>query len=172
MATNVEIKARVNDIGRLRERVEALSDAPCEVISQRDGFFNTAKGRLKLRVLAPDRAHLVYYERADVSGPRRSDYNISDMPDPESLEKVLSACLGVRGVVSKVRSLYKVGNTRIHLDQVEGLGCFLELEAVLGPDQTAEQGQEIVSDLMAKLGIAKADLIDIAYIDLLEGGSD
>ena len=172
MATNVEIKARVRDIARFRRLAESITDVPAQVIPQRDVFFCTATGRLKLRVLARDRAYLVYYERADMSGPKRSNYYVSDVPDPVSMEHILSAALGIRGEVRKVRTLYMVGNTRIHLDEVETLGLYMELEAVLGTEQTEQEGQEVVAILMEQLGVREEDLIDVAYIDLLERQSD
>jgi predicted adenylyl cyclase CyaB len=168
MATNIEIKAKARDPERLRALAEAVSDTPPRVIPQRDVFFYTSQGRLKLRILAPSQGYLVYYERVDASGPRASDYYVSATSDPQSLEHILSAALGVRGQVHKVRTLYLVGHTRIHLDKVEGLGHFVELEAVLGPGQTAEEGRAMVDDLMVKLEIGEGDLIDVAYIDLLE----
>ena len=171
MATNIEIKAKVRDPARLRILAEAVTETAARVIPQRDVFFCTAEGRLKLRVLGAERAYLVYYERADASGPRPSEYTISEVPDPASLEHILSAALGVRGEVRKVRTLYMVGHTRIHLDEVDGLGHFVELEAVLGPDQTATQGRTMVDDLMARLGIREQDLVNVAYIDLLEKAS-
>ena len=166
MATNVEIKARVHDPDRLRELVERLCDAPGEVLFQEDTFFHTPRGRLKLRVLAPDRGQLIYYERENESGPKPSNYVISPTSDPDSLKTVLSAGLGVRGVVRKRRLVYVVGNTRIHLDEVEGLGSFLELEVVLGPDESPEAGNAVATDLMRELEIDESDLINVAYIDL------
>jgi predicted adenylyl cyclase CyaB len=168
MATNLEIKARIRDFDKVRGLVEQLSDRPCEMIQQEDTFFYTSNGRLKLRTLAPDRGELIYYKRENSSGPRQSHYLKSTTTNPNSLKAVLSAALGVRGVVRKQRLLYKVGNTRIHLDEVNGLGSFLELEVVLSPGQTTEQGEATASELMMKLGIQKADLVDVAYIDLLE----
>ena len=76
MPTNIEIKARVHDLGELRSRAEAVSDTPVQVIPQEDTFFHTPKGRLKLRQLKPDFAQLVYYERPDQDGPKRSNYYI------------------------------------------------------------------------------------------------
>jgi predicted adenylyl cyclase CyaB len=169
MATNVEIKARVKNPDSLLARAQELSDAPGELIRQEDTFFHTSQGRLKLRVLEPDRGQLVYYERADTSGPRRSYYVISETADPNSLQTVLAAALGVRGVVHKERLLFQVGQTRVHLDSVEGLGTFMELEVVMRPGQEDAAGQAIAAELMRKLGIAESDLIDVAYIDLLEG---
>lgn len=172
MPANIEIKARVRDLSELRRRAEALSDEPVQAIWQEDTFFELhderPAGRLKLRQLAPDRAQLIFYTRPDASGPKRSDYHIFETNDPEALKQVLTLALGVRGVVRKTRYLYLVGQTRIHLDDVEGLGQFLELEVVLRPDQTDSQGRSIAMDLMAKLGVAEADLLEGAYMDLLE----
>ena len=168
MATNIEIKAKVKDFDGLVRRVEALSDTPGVMLKQEDTFFNTPNGRLKLRVLAPDHGELIYYARDNASGPKRSDYVISTTQEPDTLKAVLAAAWGIRGVVRKQRLLYKVGNTRIHLDAVEGLGTFMELEVVLTAGQTEPQGFATAVELMARLGIADTDLVDVAYIDLLD----
>ena len=168
MPTNIEIKARVKNPAELHSRAEGLSDAPVQIIPQEDTFFHVPKGRLKLRQLRPDLAQLVYYERPDREGPKRSNYHIYETRDPEGLKTALSLALGVRGVVRKTRYLYLVGQTRIHLDDVEGLGRFMELEVVLRDGQSEAEGQSIAEDLMKRLGIRKEDLIDGAYMDLLE----
>ena len=168
MPTNIEIKARVHDLAALRARAEALSDTPVHVIPQEDTFFNTPKGRLKLRLLQPDQAQLVYYERPDQDGPKRSNYHIYATRDPQGLLTTLQMALGVRGVVRKTRYLYLAGQTRIHLDDVEGLGHFMELEVVLRADQSDAEGQAIAEDLMVRLGVRKDDLLEGAYMDLLE----
>ncbi len=168
MPSNIEIKARVRDFPGLKRRAESLSDSPLEVIPQEDTFFVTSKGRLKLRVLAPDRAQLVYYERSDQDGPKRSDYFIFNTNDPENLKTALKLALGIRGVVKKTRYLYMIGQTRLHLDDVEGLGHFMELEVVLRDGQSDQEGQAVAGDLMKKLGIQSTDLIEGAYMDLLE----
>lgn len=168
MATNIEIKARIADLNAVRAIAEKLSDRPGMVFSQEDTFFHSPQGRLKLRVLAPDQGQLIYYARPDAPGPKRSEYFVAPTTDPAALQAVLAPCLGVRGVVRKQRALYWAGNTRIHLDEVEGLGSFLELEVMLGPGQTPEEGQATARDLMGKLGIRECDLIEGAYMDLLE----
>ena len=168
MPTNIEIKARARDFLELKRRAEAISDSPVEVIPQEDTFFVTSKGRLKLRILAPDRAQLVYYERPDQDGPKRSDYFIFTTNDPENLKTALSLALGIRGVVRKTRYLYMVGQTRVHLDDVERLGQFLEFEVVLRADQSDADGQAIADDLMKRFGIEPTDLIEGAYMDLIE----
>jgi predicted adenylyl cyclase CyaB len=168
MPTNIEIKARIRDLAELRSLAEALSDTPVQVIPQEDTFFHTPKGRLKLRLLRPDFAQLVYYERPDQEGPKRSNYHIYETHDPVGLKTALSLALGVRGILCKTRYLYLAGQTRIHLDDVEGLGQFMELEVVLREGQTGAEGQSIAEDLMARLGIRKEDLLEGAYMDLLE----
>ena len=171
MPANIEIKARARDFAALRQRAEALSDLPVQVIPQEDTFFNVPEGRFKLRQLAPNRAQLIFYSRPDASGPKRSDYHLFETADPEALKNVLSLALGVRGAVRKTRYLYLAGQTRIHLDDVEGLGHFMELEVVLRPDQSDADGQAIAADLMAKLGVEQADLLEGAYMDLQQGAS-
>jgi predicted adenylyl cyclase CyaB len=168
MPSNIEIKARARDFSNIRSRAEALTDTPVEVIPQEDTFFRVPKGRLKLRVRRADPAQLIYYERPDQDGPKRSDYQIFETPDPESLKLTLGKALGVRGVVRKTRYLYLIGQTRVHLDDVEGLGQFMELEVVLRPGQPDTEGQEIAHDLMSKLGVEQGDLLEGAYMDLLE----
>ena len=168
MPTNIEIKARVRDLAGLRARAEELSDTPVQVIPQEDTFFHTPKGRLKLRRLQPDQAQLVYYERPDQDGPKRSNYQIYETGNPEGLLTALSLALGVRGVVRKTRYLYLAGQTRIHLDDVEGLGQFMELEVVLRDGQTDAEGKAIAEELMTRLGVRQEDLLEGAYMDLLE----
>jgi predicted adenylyl cyclase CyaB len=168
MPANIEIKARLRNFPDLQARAAALSDTPLQLIPQEDTFFNVPKGRLKLRQLAPDRAQLVWYERPDQDGPKRSNYHIFETRDPQGLKTTLTLALGVRGVVRKTRYLYLAGQTRIHLDDVEGLGQFMELEVVLRDGQSDAEGQAIAQDLMTRLGIQQADLLEGAYMDLLE----
>jgi predicted adenylyl cyclase CyaB len=167
LPSNIEIKARARNFEDLKSRAEKLSDTPVQVIPQEDTFFKTSQGRLKLRVL-PDHAELIYYTRPDQDGPKRSDYHITRSHDPENLRRVLELAYGIRGVVKKTRYLYLVGPTRIHVDDVEGLGQFMELEVVMGDGQSDAEGQKIAEGLMASLGVERGDLIDGAYMDLLE----
>ncbi len=168
MPANIEIKARVRDFAAFEARATALSGGSPQVIPQEDTFFYVRRGRLKLRQLSLEEAQLVYYERPNQQGPKRSHYLIFPTTEPAALKATLSAALGVRGVVRKTRLLYLVGQTRIHLDDVEGLGCFMELEVVLRPGQSDAAGQAIAEDLMHKLGVAKEDLLEGAYMDMLE----
>ena len=168
MPTNIEIKARARQFGSLRQRAEQLSGSAAQTIVQTDTFFLTDTGRLKLREFDGGAAQLIYYERPDAGGPKRSDYYLFETGDPLHLKSVLSRALGVRGTVKKVRTLFLVGQTRVHLDEVENLGQFLELEVVLGPGQTEEEGRAVAERLIADLGLQTSDLLEGAYIDLLE----
>jgi predicted adenylyl cyclase CyaB len=168
MPANIEIKAIVRDFNNLRKKAEALSDTPAQIISQEDTFFKTKRGRLKLRQLGPNHGQLVYYERTNVTGPKRSEYFISDTNEPATLKTTLTAALGVRGIIRKKRTLFLAGQTRIHLDEVEELGKFMELEVVLRQGQSDAEGLAITRDLMDRLGIQEEDLLGGAYLDLLE----
>ncbi len=168
MPANIEIKAYARNFGEICRRAESLSDGPVKIVPQEDTFFNTPRGRLKLRVLSGDRGELIYYTRPDLEGPKRSDYHISITTEPANLKRVLELAYGTRGVVRKTRYLYHVGQTRVHLDDVEGLGQFMELEVVLREGQSDAEGQAIAEDLMSRLGVEISDLVEGAYIDLLE----
>ncbi|MGB2983279.1 MAG: class IV adenylate cyclase [Candidatus Bipolaricaulia bacterium] len=170
MPKNVEIKARVSDLDGLRVRVEALSDAEPEILDQEDVFFHVPKGRVKLRTFSDGGGELIAYDRADESGPSLSSFRIHRTENPTGLKSFLEDLLGVRGVVRKRRLLYRIGQTRVHLDDVEGLGAFLELEVVLSDEQSVEDGARIATEILAKLGVPDEDRIDRAYIDLLETG--
>jgi len=171
MPRNVEIKARVHDFEAFRLRAAEMADGPVKVIDQLDTFYITPRGRLKLRVLEPDKCELIQYTRADDSTAKTSTYDLVRSDDPASFSRILETALPIRGVVTKTRHLYHIGQTRVHLDEVEGLGTFMELEVVLSNGQTSEYGEAIANDLMNKLGIQKEDLISGAYIDLQENGA-
>ena len=168
MPANIEIKARARNFEDIKSRAETISDTPVEVIPQEDIFFYAPHGRLKLRILASDEAQLIYYTRPDQEGPKRSDYHIAYTSDPENLKRVLELSYGIRGVVKKTRYLYLVGQTRVHLDDVEGLGHFMELEVVMADGQSDAMGQEIAEGLMASLGVDRSDLLEGAYMDMIE----
>jgi predicted adenylyl cyclase CyaB len=168
MPVNVEIKARVNGFARLEARARDLSDWPVEVLNQDDLFFAVPAYRMKLRTLSARKGELILYDRENTPGPKPSHYLIAPTTEPETLKEILTSALGVLGVVKKVRRLYRVGQTRIHLDRVEGLGDFVELEVVLEPEQTEEDGRQVARVVMDRLGISEDDLVEASYLDLLD----
>ena len=167
MARNVEIKARIESVESFRPRAAALADGgPIEIV-QDDTFFPCESGRLKLRTLSSHTGELIFYRRPDRSGPKESSYLISPTAAPDTLREALSRAYGEAGRVRKHRTLFLVGRTRVHLDRVDGLGDFLELEVVLADDEPTQSGIAIAHDLMAKLGVGPDQLVDGAYVDLL-----
>lgn len=168
MPRNVEIKARVGDLAELEGRVALLADGDAQTIGQEDIFFHQRDGRLKLRILAQDSAELIFYRRSDLRGPKLSDYHVTLSQEPQALSALLGAALGERGRVRKVRRLYLLGRTRVHLDQVEGLGDFIELEVVLREEEVPAVGEAEAQRLLTTLGVPTSDLVAEAYIDLLE----
>ena len=168
MPTNIEIKAVARNAEDQRRRAGGLADGPPATIDQLDTFFNVPHGRLKLREFGDGRGELIFYDRADVGGARPSDYVVVPTEEPATLKRVLVAALGLQREVSKRRELFLAGQTRIHFDEVVGLGSYIELEVVLRPDQPVAEGKWIAADLMARLGIHETDLVDRAYVDLLE----
>ena len=172
MPRNIEIKARITSVAALLQRARALADGPAQAITQDDTFFNVPHGRLKLRQFADGSAELIHYQRPDTGEAKASDYVRVDVPDPAALREALARGLGVRGRVRKQRLLLMVGATRIHLDQVEDLGDFMELEVVLAEGQSDAQGVATAEALMQALGLGAAPRLAGAYLDLLRASAD
>lgn len=169
MARNIEIKAAIDSVEALEPVAAAIStEGPIE-IAQDDTFFRCDSGRLKLRTFSDSSGELIFYQRPDESGPKESFYLRSPTTDPASLRKALRQAYGVVGRVVKQRTLYLAGRTRIHLDRVEALGEFLELEVVLSDGEPAEAGVREARELLDKLGVRESQLVDGAYVDLLLG---
>lgn len=167
MPRNVEIKARIENPNALERRVAELADGEPKQIVQDDTFFRCVNGRLKLRVFSDDDGELIFYQRADESGPKESFYLISPTSQPSTLRETLDKAYGTTGRVHKVRRLYRAGRTRIHLDRVKDLGEFLELEVVLDDNESSAAGIEEARAILSRLGIEDSQLIEGAYVDLL-----
>ena len=167
MAKNVEIKAKLNSLEASLNKVKSICDAPPELMHQTDTFFHCKSGRLKLREFGDGHGLLIAYHRANSTEPTASDYQTTSITYPGDLKEILAATLNVQGVVRKTRHLYITGRTRIHLDEVEGLGNFLELEVVMSTGESIDSGSNEANELMQTLDIQSADLISVAYIDLL-----
>jgi len=168
MARNVEVKARAADLAAIRRRLESLGGVPSGDLTQIDTFFDVSGRRLKLREFGDGTGELISYTRDDQRGPKVSNYLVAKVSAPDDLRAVCTHALGVRGVVRKRRTLFLLGQIRIHLDQVEGLGTFVELEVVLFDDQSEADGKCLALGLLDKLAIPDADLVPRAYLDLLQ----
>jgi adenylate cyclase class IV len=173
MPRNIEIKARIESVARMLPLARALADGPETLIEQDDSFYRCARGRLKLRRFAAGDAELIHYERANAAGPKLSDYVRVPIGADQvaSLDEALHRAHGRIGRVKKRRWLLLAGPTRIHLDEVHGLGEFLELEVVLADTQTEAEGEAIAHALMQRLGVGIDALLTGAYLDLLVAGA-
>jgi adenylate cyclase class 2 len=164
---NIEIKARLGNLDRARQTARRLATSYLGTQHQVDTYFHAARGRLKLREIDGLSAELVWYERPDAAGAKASDYVLVPVTDPHALKQVLAAALGVRAVVDKRREVYLIENVRVHLDEVVGLGTFLEFEAVLGSDCDDAQGHHLVERLCREFDISTEDLVSGSYSELV-----
>jgi homotetrameric cytidine deaminase len=164
---NLELKARDPDPARSLEAALAFGADDCGTIDQRDTYFTRARGRLKLREQRPGGAELIAYERADAAGPRPSDYRVVAVSDAEPLRDALDAALGTLVLVVKRRRLLLSEGVRIHLDEVEGLGSHLELEAVGAPGSDLESERLKLERLRSALAIDDTALVAGSYCDML-----
>ena len=170
MPANFELKARCADLALARGRAQVLATRWLGVDEQVDTYFRVSGGRFKLRESSLSGAQLVPYLRPDAPLARRSDYVVIPVPEPALTKALLSELLGIHRVVKKRREIALYQNVRIHLDRVEGLGDFVELEAVWDGDAAGEAEQrEKVAFLRERLGIRDADLIAASYEGLLGG---
>jgi predicted adenylyl cyclase CyaB len=167
MPTNIEIKARVDSLAKLLPAVAALADGEPAHVVQDDTFFSCPNGRLKLRVFGEGHGVLIFYRRADEPGPKPSFYVHSETADPDGLRAVLTDANGEVGRVRKHRTVFRIGKTRVHLDRVDGLGEFLEVEVSI--DDTLEYDAAVseANRLLAVLGIEDSALVQGAYVDIL-----
>ncbi len=184
MKRNLEIKARCGDLAAAARTAVELPAELHGVEWQRDVYFACPVGRLKLRIRRPtdgglaagqflppgglvgEVCELIGYRRGDAARPRASDYRIVPVPDGPAMEAVLRDGLGVAGEVVKRRTVYLYRNVRIHLDEVEGLGAFIEFEAVLASPADEAAAPALVAELMAAFEIGPDDLLAGSYADL------
>jgi len=164
---NIELKARLSDQATARSACEQIEAESNGTLLQHDTYFEVVGGRLKLREEPDQPAQLIAYERADEAAAKESRFSLAIIPEPAPLLAILSLSLGVMARVSKRRDLYIWHGVRIHLDEVAGLGNFLELEApITGADGRAT-AEALVDELRQVLGIKDSDLVASSYCDLV-----
>jgi adenylate cyclase class 2 len=166
---NLEAKFRIVDVRQARARAEAIGFTLRATLVQRDTFFGVAQGKLKLREEA-EGAALIHYRRVHQSTLEVSDYEIVPVTDPAPMHAMLAGALGVIAEIRKVRTLLMRLNVRLHLDRVEGLGSFGEIEAVVAGEETPEIYRAEVDSILAALEITPADLISESYFELVSRG--
>ena len=168
MARNIEIKARIDNTEEIALKVAGMADEGPIEIFQDDTFFACPNGRLKLRTFSATEGELIFYQRPDHADPKESVYFLSPITAPDKMRELLTQGYGQTGRVRKHRTLFLIGRTRVHLDKVEGLGDFMELEVVLAEKEPNESGVLVANELLCKLGIPPDNLIEGAYVDLLK----
>lgn len=172
----VELKAKVDDLDVVKRKLTTLGVHYMRTFRQNDVYFNVPEGRLKLReVEGSKEAELVYYERENIVGPKRSDVFIMKIQEPAVFKILLEKLLKTRAIVEKVREIYQYQGTllaskrryvKIHLDKVKELGMFVEFEMKTS-DQTVERDRQILWNLMDELGIKPEQLERLSYVDLI-----
>jgi adenylate cyclase class 2 len=162
---NVELKARDPAPEATLETCQRLGAVDCGVLWQQDTYFNATHGRLKLREQRPGRTQLIHYDRPDEPQQRESRYRILEIADVEALRTLLTESLGVWATVTKRRRLFLWRSVRIHLDDVEGLGAFIELEAVARPESDLEAEHQLIDELRAELTISDQHLLPQSYAE-------
>lgn len=164
---NIELKATDRDPARSLEVCRVLGAEGHGEIWQRDDYFEVAHGGLKLREECPGRPHLIQFERATEPQQRESRYRIVEVDDGGVLRAALASAVGVRATVVKHRRLYLWCNVRIHLDQVEQLGTFIELEAVAPPESDLTHEHRLIAELREAFGITDDRLVALGYVEQL-----
>lgn len=164
---NIEIKARTNRAEAIRIYLKSKNASYKGLDQQTDTYFNTPNGRLKLREGNIEN-NLIYYERSNQAGPKQSHFNLVKIEDAAGLKEVLTKSMGVKVVVQKNREIYYIGNVKFHIDEVPGLGSFVEIEAgnILA-DLTQDQLKEQCDFYLQQFEIKPEDLVDVSYSDML-----
>ncbi len=164
---NVEIKARCSDPSAIRECL-LNKGADCKGIDeQTDTYFNVQHGRLKLREGNIEN-NLIYYERNDQAGPKHSNFQLIKVENSDDLKNVLTRSVGVKAIVHKRREIYYIDNVKFHIDDVPGLGSFVEVEAgnMLAPLSQKELEQQC-NEYMQAFGIKPEHLVEVSYSDMM-----
>jgi predicted adenylyl cyclase CyaB len=165
---NLELKARDDDPDGSLRSCEGLEAEDRGLLLQKDTYFGVPRGRLKLRREHGAAAHLIAYERPDLPGRKESRYRIVEVEDAAEMEEALAGVLGITAVVSKARRLFLFEDVRIHLDSVDGLGSFIELEGVAKlQDVDCARFETLLADLCRSFDIDDADLVAGSYCDLV-----
>lgn len=167
MPRNIETKALVEDLAAVRAAAIAIGARPSSIEEQVDRYYELdGARRVKLRTVAGGRAEMIHYRRPERDGVRASDYEVTPVRDGDA-----GACLVPKTsplvVVRKRREVLLLDNVRVHLDEVDGLGTFLELEAVVDGAHDERRCQAQVADILCHLGVGSGDLIRASYSDLL-----
>lgn len=164
---NIEIKARCSDPDLIRQYLLGHAASFKGTDHQTDTYFNVPNGRLKLREGNIEN-NLIFYERDNQAGPKHSDFNLVKIPDAAGLKEVLQKSNGIKVVVEKKREIYYINNVKFHIDEVPGLGHFMEIEAGnIGVDLSAAELRAQCDHYMMELKVGPEDLVEVSYSDMM-----
>jgi predicted adenylyl cyclase CyaB len=163
----IEFKARCVDHARIREILKSKNARFVGEDRQVDTYFRVPQGRLKLREGEIENS-LVFYSRPNQAGPKQSDVTMSAVPAGSDIKVVLAKALGVKVAVDKRREIYFVENVKVHIDRVEGLGEFVEVEAI-GCQSELSNLREQCQAFLREFGISEDDLMEESYSDMMPG---
>lgn len=164
MPRNLEIKARINDISNVLQVTKSLDLQFVGELNQCDTYFVVPKGRLKLRETNDSNAELIFYLREEATIQRESFFDIYPIIHPSKLKTILTSSLGIKAIVNKRRLLFLFNDTRIHIDEVDGLGNFIEFEVPIMSDSTEAKSE--MNYLIGQFGVHETDYIKCSYVDL------
>ncbi len=163
----LELKARLTDLGRAEawctQHATFIAD-----VRQEDTYFRVGEGRLKLRAVeGKDEGTLIYYQREDRQGPKRSRVLLLPIADASGLLGLLREALGILVEVRKRRRIFRWGEVQVHLDEVDGLGTFLEFERMIDSDEEASRAEAEFAELRTSLHVREKDLVAGSYSDMV-----
>jgi adenylate cyclase class 2 len=164
---NIEIKARLNDFSQARNVASATATDRLGILEQIDTYFNCEHGRLKLREILGQASELIWYQRPNEAGPRESRFGLIEVEKPDEVKSDLRKLLGVWKVVKKTREVFLYHNVRIHLDKVDGLGSFLEFEAIVDDLNDDQLGHHRLDFLCNEFSLSASDFIAGSYSDMI-----
>jgi len=164
---NIEIKAAASDPAFVRDYLVNHSAIFNGTDEQTDTYFNVNDGRLKLREGNIEN-NLIFYNRANQAGPKSSHFHLVKIEDAKGLKDVLERSCGIKIIVRKRREIYYIDNVKFHIDEVPGLGSFIEIEAGnIQADKTESELLDQCNFYLMEFGIKEEDLIAESYSDML-----
>jgi predicted adenylyl cyclase CyaB len=165
MPQNLEIKCAYSSLAKARRIARRIGASSMGSLRQIDTYYRVNSGRLKLREINGNQFELIYYHRPNARGSRYSDYTIVSLEEPRAAKSLFQSLLGVSVVVRKKRALFLYKNARIHIDSVERLGTFIEVEVVMKSGK--RQARDLMQFLMKEFGVDQKMLLGGSYSDLI-----
>ncbi|MEO6695490.1 MAG: class IV adenylate cyclase [Ignavibacteria bacterium] len=164
MASNLEIKYKLDDFRSVRRRISKIRDLVCSKEIQEDIYYKVKSGRLKLRIINNETGHLIHYIRVEKSSKRISRYEISKTSSFKELDSILRSQFQILTIVKKNRIIFTKENIRLHLDTLKDLGKFLEIEIIY---KNISKARKQMEELICLLKLNEKNFIKTSYSDLL-----